>query len=895
MSATLGAQNIAEGGKLSAPRVDSVRQEDYLGRNTRVVDSLRSRAEQRRDSLLHTSGQRSIDSLLVLPSDTAGRRKQRNFLDEIINGKNKDSLYYDVRGKMVHIYEQGDVTYGNMNIKADYMRVSMDSKEILAYGKADTSAYGHTRPEFTEAGSTYTMDTVTYNIDTKRAKIKGVVTKDGEGFLKGREVKMMDDKSFNIQGGIYTTCDHTDHPHFYIQMTKAKFIPGKKIVSGPLYLVIADVPLPLLIPEIFFPMNMERQSGIVMPKYGEENTRGFYLRDGGYYFHINDYMDLKLTGSIYTLGSWDAKLSSNYRVRYKYSGGVNLNYSQVVTGEKGSADYMNSPEFKIAWTHTQDPKFNPNSTFSASVNFTSPGFNKNASQNLTDYLSPSTNSSISYSHSWSGRPMRLSIAANMSQDRNGKISMGLPNADFSVSRFNPFKRKVAVGKQRWYEKIQMTYTAKLQNKVSTDFDNLFKAETFNNMDNGVLHTIPVSASFNVGGFLNVSPSVNYKERWYFKRVNREWSPEQNTIVSDTTRGFYRVYDYNASISANTTLYGMYQFKNPKSFLKAIRHTINLSASATYTPDFGKEKFGYWQTIQADAEGTRTQRVSPYTGAMFGVPGSSPSATLSLNISQTLEAKVASDTDTTGMKKLKIIDEFAFGLNYDFLRDSMKLGSPIQVRLRSSIIPNFGINLSMGVDLYEVDRTTGRTYNKLLIRRGIPGRIVSTGWSCGYTFRSSDLYTEGVINDLSKQYPEYANPYFYDPNDPLDPSLRRQLMTSQYYDFSMPWNFSFNYSINYRDTGKEKKFTNTLSFQASLTLDKDKKWAVNYSGGYDFEGKSLTPGALSLVRDLHCWQMNFSCVPFGYRKSWSFCINVKSSMLQDLKYEKSSSHYDNMYE
>ena len=349
------------------------------------------------------------------------------------------------------------------------------------------------------------------------------------------------------------------------------------------------------------------------------------------------------------------------------------------------------------------------------------------------------------------------------------------------------------------------------------------------------------------------------------------------------------------MSANTTLYGMYQFKNPNGFLKAIRHTINLDVSGSIAPDFGKEKYGYWKEVQANADGTRTQRVSPYTGAMFGVPGSSPSATLSLNISQTLEAKVASDTDTTGMKKLKIIDEFAFGLNYDFLKDSMKLGSPVSVRLRSSAIPNFGINLSMNLDLYEVDRTTGQRLNKLLIRRGIPGRIVSTGWSCGYTFRSSDLYTEGVINDISKQYPEYSNPYFYDPNDPLDPSLRRQLMTSQYYDFSMPWNFSFNYAINYNDNGRTKKFTNTLSFNASLTLDKDKKWAVTYAGGYDFEGKSLTPGSLTLVRDLHCWQMNFSCVPFGYRKSWSFRINVKSSMLQDLKYEKSSSHYDNMYE
>ena len=847
------------------------------------------------DSLAQRADNRAIDSLLVLPSDTAGRRKERNFLDEVISGKNKDSLYYDVRGKMVHIYEQGDVTYGNMNIKADYMRVSMDSKELLAYGKADTSAYGHTRPEFTESGSTYTMDTVTYNIESKRAKIKGVVTKDGEGYLTGREVKMMDDKSFNISGGVYTTCEHTDHPHFYIQMTKAKFIPGKKIVSGPLYLVIADVPLPLLIPEIFFPMNMERKTGFIMPSYGEENNRGFFLRDGGYYFHINDYVDFKITGGIYTLGSWEVNAASTYRVRYKFNGSVGVNYAQTVTGDKGSSDYSNQGSFRVQWTHSQDAKYNPNSTFSANVNFSSPGFNKNASTDLTTYLSSQTTSTINYSHSWKGLPMNLSIGLNYSQQLNtGDVSMGMPNINFSVNRFYPFKRKVMVGKERWYEKIAMTYKAQMQNTLNTKFEDMFKKESLDKMKNGVKHTLPISATFNVGGFLNVSPSINYNERWYFRRVDQRWSDKENAIVADTTRGFYRVYDYSASVSANTTLYGMYQFKNPNSYLKAVRHTINLSASASLAPDFGNPKYGYWKEVQGNAEGTRMQRYSPFSGEMYGVPSSSPNASLSLDISQTLEAKVASDTDTTGMKKVKIIDDFAFNFSYNFLADSMKL-SNIPVRIRSSIIPNFGINISMTLDPYEVDKTTGKRYDKLLLKRGIPGRIASTGWSCGYTFRSSDLYTEATINDISKQYPEYSNPYFYDPNDPLDPALRRQLMTSQYYDFSMPWNFSFNYSINYTDNGMVKRIVNTLSFQASLTLDKDRKWAINYSGGYDFDSRQLTPGAMTLVRDLHCWQMNFTCVPFGYRKSWSFNISVKSSLLQDLKYEKSSSHYDNLYE
>lgn len=890
-SVTLGAQTLPTGEKtlLSAeetlPLSSGFRRGEELrpGRNPLLSDTLRSASNQ------------SIDSLLVLPADTAGKRKERNFLEEVINGKNKDSLYYDVRGKMVHIYEKGDVTYGNMNIKSDYMRVTMDAKEILAYGKADTSAYGHTRPEFTEAGSTYTMDTVIYNIDTKRAKIYGVVTKDGEGYLTGKEVKLMDDQSFNIKGGVYTTCEHTDHPHFYISMSKAKFIPGKKIVSGPLFLVIADVPLPVMIPEIFFPMNTERKTGFIMPSYGEENLRGFYLKNGGYYFHINDYLDFKVTGGIYSLGSWEVNAASSYRVRYKYSGSLGFDYAKTISGDKGSADYQNSSNIKLTWTHSQDSKFNPNSTFSANVNFSTPGFNKNASNNLSEYLSAQTTSSISYSHSWKGTPMSLSANMNYSQNfNNGDVALGLPNINFNVSRFFPFKRKVVVGKERWYEKISMTYKAQLQNTLNTKYEDMLKPETLDKFKNGVKHSLPISASFNILGFINLSPSVNYTERWYFRRIDQHWDPDHNAIMQDTTRGFYRVYDYNASVSANTTLYGMYQFKSPKSYVKAIRHTINLSASASVAPDFGDPKYGYWKEVQSSADGTKTRRYSPFSGEMYGVPSSGRNASVSLSVDQTLEAKIASDEDTTGVKKVKIIDNFSFSLNYNFLADSMKLAN-IPVRIRSNIIKNFGINISMTLDPYEVDKTTGKRYDKLLIKRGIPGRISSTGWSCGYTFRSSDLYTEGTINDISKQYPEYSNPYFYDPNDPLDPALRRQLMTSQYYDFSMPWNFSFNYSINYTNNGVKAKVTNTLGFNGSLTLDKDKKWAISYTGGYDFDARELTPGTVTLVRDLHCWQMNFTCVPFGYRKSWSFNISVKSSILQDLKYEKNSSHYDNMYD
>ncbi|MDY3979924.1 MAG: putative LPS assembly protein LptD [Tidjanibacter sp.] len=858
-----------------------------------AVDSLAVRSTAT-DSLAMPFGRDSLS--MRRRADTAATQPKKPFLEEIISGKNKDSLYYDVRNKQVHIYEQGDVNYGNsMNIKSDYMRLSVDKKEILAYGKADTSALGHTRPQFTDAGSTYTMDTVTYNISTKRAKIKGVVTQDGEGYLTGQDVKMMDDKSFNISGGHYTTCDKTDHPHFYINMTKAKVIPNEKIVAGPSWLVVEDVPLfPIVIPELFFPMNMERETGLIMPSYGEDATRGFFLRDGGYYFSFNDYLDLKLLAGIYTLGSWEASAASTYTVRYKFRGSVSANYANTIIGDKGSSDYKNTNNFKLTWQHSQDAKFRPNSTFSASVNYTTSGYNKQAATTLNDYLSSQTNSSIAYSKSWAGTPISMSANMQLSQNTNtGAVALTAPSMVINVSRIYPFKRKVMVGKERWYEKIAMTYKAQMSNQTVNAADStLFTSKTLREMKNGVQHSIPISASFNVLGAINITPSINYTERWYFRKINQSWNAKTESLQRDTLRGFYRVYNYSAAVSASTTLYGLYRFINQDGYFKAIRHTLNPSVSFSIAPNFSDPKYGYYNTVQASADGSKQLTYSPFAGEMYGVPGSGRNASMSFSLSQTLEAKVRSQADTSGMKKVKIIDELAFSGSYNFLADSMKL-STISLRFRTSLIPNFGINLSAILDPYEVDKQAGVRVNKLMWRRGLPGRIASTGWSCGYTFKSSDLYTEATINDISKMYPEYSNPFFFDPNDPLAPSVRRQLMTAQYYDFSLPWNFSFNYSINYTNNGFTKRITNTLNFNGSLTLTK--KLGVTFTGGYDFEGKALTPGTVSISRDLHCWQMNFVCVPFGAYKSWSFNISVKSSLLSDLKYEKSSSRYDNLYE
>lgn len=842
-----------------------------------------------------------VDTVMLQVTDTVRRAKKAG-LDKPISGKASDSLYYDLRNKMVYIYEQGDVSYGDMNLKADFMNINLDNKNIYAYGKADTvdGAPVMTRPVFTQGTTTLNMDTITYNIESQRAKIKSIATQQGDGWLVGTSVKKMEDNTINIEGGMYTTCDQTDHPHFYLAMTKAKVIPGKKAITGPAYLVMEDVPIYFLgVPEGFFPLNTGPKSGILMPTYGEEATRGFYIRGLGYYFTLSEHMDLALTGGIYTLGSWEANVRSRYIKRYKYSGNLNFDFSSVKSGDKGDADYIKQNTFKLQWTHSQDAKANPGSTFSASVNLASSGYSKYSANTLNDMLSTQTNSSISYSKNWAGTPFSLSMNMAVSQNSQTKaISVTLPTVSFNVSRFYPFKRAVKIGKDRWYEKISMSYSGKLTNSVSATESDIFSRQTLDNMRNGVQHTIPVQASFNVFNYINITPSFNYNERWYFKKVDRQWNPETNMAEElDPEYGFYRLYDYTTALSFSTTLYGMWQvrekYKNFK--LQAIRHTFSPSISFSYAPDFSNQKYGYFKTVQSDSTG-RTTVYSPFADNAYGTPSQGRSMAMSFSLSQSLEAKVLSKRDSTGIKKISLIDDFSISGSYNFLADSMKL-SNISLSLRSTFSGKIGINLRATLDPYEVS-PEGIRYNKLTWRRGNLGRIINTGWSFGYSFKSRDNTKQPAINDINSVPPEYMNP-FYDPYGTMDPVLRRQYMANAYYDFSLPWNIGFNYAVNYSvsyvnngTTGIRRNITQTIGFNGSITFSP--KMAATFSGGYDIATNKLTTSSISITRDLHCWQMSFSWIPFGYYKSWSFHIGVKAASLQDLKYDKSQSMYDNLY-
>ena len=882
----------------SLPASDTIMPASTLGDSIKSPQRLRN--SRREKEAAEAGNQATEPTRTALRRDTTAKAQKGVGLDQIVEGKNTDSLYYDMVNHKVYIYNQGDIKYADKSLQADFMRIDMKTNEIYAYGKADSvdGKATKTQPVFTDGGGSYTMDTITYNFDSEKALIRGVATQQGDGWLVGGRIKKQPDNSINIQHGKYTTCEHTENPHFYLAMTKAKVIPGKKIITGPAYLVMEDVPIyPLCIPEGFFPVTTGAKSGLLMPSYGEDAARGFYLRGMGYYFILSQHMDLALTGGFYTLGSWEVNASSRYVKKYKYSGNLNFDFSSVKTGDKGEADYIKQNNFKFTWTHSQDPKANPGSTFSASVNLSTSGYSKYSATSLNDILATQTNSSISYSKSWAGTPFSFSMNMGISQNSQTRaLSVNFPNMVFNVARVYPFKRKEAVGKQRWYEKISFTYTGKLTNSVSAPESEIFTKQTLKNMKNGVEHSIPVSSSFTLFKYINFTPSFNYTERWYFKRQMQEWNPTTNKVEKlDPEYGFYRIYNYNASISANTTIYGMWQMKKKTAKVQAVRHTITPSIGASYMPDFSKQKFGFYNIVQSDSLGGHTL-YSPYSDNAYGVPGKGASASINFSLKQSLEMKVLSKRDTSGVKKIKIIDDLSLSGSYNFLADSLGL-SNISMSLRTTIYGNFGINLSATLDPYQVT-PQGVRINKLMFAKGLPGRIMNTGWSFGYTFKSRNDKSQPAINDINSIPPEYFNP-FSDPYGLMDPVLRRQYMAQSYYDFSIPWNLGFNYVISYSaqytnngTTGYKKNINQTIGFNGSVNLTP--KTGISFTSGFDIQNRKLTTTSISITRDLHCWQMSFVWIPFGSHRSWSFNIGVKAASLADLKYDKSQSMYDNLF-
>ena len=859
-------------------------------------------------------------------------RSRKNGIDAPVEYSAEDSLTYEAASGLAHLYGDSKVKYQNMDLQSDKIYMSLDSSLVHATGSKDTTTNELVgTPVFKMGNDEYQSDTMAFNFKTKKGLISSVYTQQQEGFLTSELSKRGADGEMFLQHGRYTTCDDP-HPDFYLAMSRAKVRPGKDVVFGPTYLVVADVPLPLAIPYGFFPFTKSYSSGLIMPTYGDETERGFYLRDGGYYFAINDKMDLKLLGEIYTKGSWGLSAASNYRKRYKYSGSFYASYQNTINGEKNMPDYSKTTSFKIQWSHRQDAKANPYSQLSASVNFATSSFERD---NLSSMYNPQSltqstrTSSVSWSTTFSSIGMTLTSSTNLNQNmRDSTIALTLPDLNISISRFYPFKRKKRVGAERWYEKISMQYTGHLTNSITTKEDKLLHSSLTRDWKNGMQHQIPISGSFTLFGYLNVNPSFNFTDRTYFNKTHKSWDAVNQREISDTLSGFYNVYNWNLSLSASTKLYGMY-IPSRKLFgdkIQAIRHVVTPSVSFSYAPDFSASRYGYYDTYQkTDADGKVTLvEYSPYSMGAYGVPGKGKTGSISMDLSQNLEMKVKSDDDSTGYKKISLIDEFRMSMSYNMATD-IRPWSDLSTSLRLKLSKSYTLNLSavFASYVYEADSvgaTPRVSDTKTYWGMGKIGRFQGISQNLSYTLSNDKLAKifkrlrgEKVDKDKNKGNNGQNDDDEWDSEveTNVDKDMEKAKHGAKrkggekaetdedgYMAFHLPWSLSFGYGItmredqtlskfNYNTMRYPYKFTQNLNVSGNIRISDG--WNISFSSGYDFDNKKISMTTASLNRDLHCFNMSCSVVLAPYT-SYNFSFRCNAATLTDaLKYDKRSSY------
>lgn len=872
----------------------------------------------------------NTDSVAAPKADSPADKQS---IDAPIAYTSKDSMVIMANGT-AHIYGSGDVQYKTMGLTAEYIRMNLDSSTLFASGVLDTIENEWIgKPVFKDGQDSYESNEMTYNLKTKKGFIRHAVTEQGEGYVVAERTKKTEDDVMMMAGGHYTTCDEHDHPHFGLRMTKAKVKPGSYIATGPAYLEVGGVPLPIAIPFGFFPFNKTYSSGLIMPNFGDDYTRGLYLSGLGYYFAINDYMDLELKGDIYTRGTWAVSASSRYIKRYKFSGNISVNYRWDVTGEKDMPNYNVAKNLSVQWTHTQDSKANPYNNFSASVNFKTSGYNRsniNSYYNVQANSENTTSSSVSYTQRFPESPWNINMSMSLSQrTKDSTISFSAPNLTVSMSRIYPFKRKNPIGKTKWYEKISLQYNGSFSNSITCKEDAFFHSDYIRDWDYRLKHTLSTSASFMAFKYLSITPSIGFNDRMFFNRVDQSWNEQENRLQRDTTLGFYNVYDFNASISLSTKLYGFF-IPYRKWFgdkVDRFRHVFTPSISFSYHPNFGKSYWaprygGFYGTYdqlitttdangnvvpKLDSNGQRIYETKQYCRFKEG-PGQGSAATLSFSLGNNLEMKLRNDKDTTGKEPYKIIsliDNFSIGGGYNFIADSMNW-SNFSVNLRIKIPKvNYTINLSGQFDPYMYTTTPSGAHvrcNELYWNHGRFPHFLGTSTSFSYTFSnqvvkgwfskkdqtdnaSSDNETEDSGSEVEEQ-----NSRNTDKKKKKDTS---EVTDDGYVFADIPWSLSVSYNLRYGASNEwdEKRnyyrmeFRHNLSFSASLGLGKG--WKASTTLSYDINANKLAYSSINVTRDLHCWTMTASFVPFGPYKSYTFHIGVNASMLADLKYDKSS--------
>jgi len=867
-----------------------------------ISDSLRAVMDSiaRADSIASRDSLRLLEkSSLEAPAFTVARD---SIIEDFSNGK-----------RMIYYFGEVSVTYGNMKLTADYMEYDLATQTVYARGTKDSTGVITGKPVMEQGGKSYEMEEVRYNFETQKARITNMVTQEQDGILHGQNIKMMPDRSINITKGKYTVCD-CEHPHYYLHLTAAKVMtrPSQKTVFGPAYPVIEDVPLPIGLPFGFIPKRPDRATGILFPTFGEEQSRGFFMRDAGLYFVIGDYFDIALTGDIYTLGSWAVDLNSRYKVNYKCNGNVSISFSNDQTGEKGSSDFFQTRNFGVRWSHSQDAKARPGTSFSASVNFSSPSNSKYNSTSVQEALQNQISSSISYSKNWNGK---LNLSANILHNQNSRdssYSFTLPNITFSVSRFYPFKRKNRVGKERFYEKFSLGYNTSLQNRINFKASEFNKPGFWDKFQNGMTHNFQIGLpNFTLLKYINITPSISYGMNWFFRKTEKEYDPDTGKVEDIKGKAFGAfgaTHTYSGSISMNTRLYGLFNFGKHRK-LQAIRHVVSPSISASFSPEKGTY-FNGWRTLTyTDRNGeTKTQDYNIYAGQIGSVPGKGKTASLNFSLGNNFEAKVRdlADTTGTGSKKIKLIDQLNLSTGYNFLADSLRMNN-VGISMSTSIFGKLGVNANMNFDPYAVlvdkKNPSGRRINRFAIQEG-QGLLRMTNASVSLSY---SLSGEGKINgnDGSGQggnggaqnaASHYQRIYYHPITGEYIPGG-----WLYYTNPNVPWSVNFSYSFSYRKSNQfsngkvidKHDFTQTLGINGNVKLTP--RLSLNMSTNFDLMALKMSTTQLTATYDLHCFNINVSWIPNGQWESWSFRIQANAAALADLlRFKKSSSFWDNSF-
>lgn len=861
----------------------------------------------------------------AIDTTAADSAKRKPGIDAPVDYECTDSLVYDAETRLVHLYGKAQVKYMDMTLNAAKITMNMDSSMVRAAGERDTAGILQDKPVYSQGSDNYHSELMAFNFKTKKGYITNVETTQGDGFMQSQHSKRAADGTLYLEHAKYTTCD-AKHPHFYLALSRAKVRPGKESVFGPAYLVVADVPLPLAVPYGFFPFNKKYSSGFIMPSYGDETSRGFYLRDGGYYFAINDYMDFKALGEIYTKGSWGLSAETNYRKRYRYNGNFYISFLRTVDGEKNMPDYAVTKSLKVQWTHSKDAKASPNTTFSARVNFASENYERSNLESMYNplaYTQSTRASSVSFSHTFPSIGLNIAGSTNLTQSlRNSSVSMTLPDLSISLNRFYPFRRKHQAGKERWYEKISMSYTGSLSNSINTKEDKLFKSNLVKDWRNGMQHRIPIDATFQVFKYINISPQFSLRDIMYTNRVMRSWDETTQKEVADTTYGFYNLYDWSLGVSANTTLYGFYKpwRKLFGDKIIAVRHVFKPSVSFSYAPDFTSSHYGYQRTyVKTDANGeVSTVTYSPYSGGIYSYPSGTKQGMITMSVSNNVEMKVKSDRDTTGERKISIIDELYGALSYNMAAET-RPWSNLNTRIRLKLTKNYTFSMAavFATYAYAFDKN-GRvvTSDRTEWSYGRFGRFQGMSQNLSYTFNNetlSKLFSRRSDRSTASN-DETDTDTDTDAEDAnIDPDLRNakkggkqkkqkaKVDEDGYLRFSLPWSFTVSYGISMAEDRSKQinvrrmrypySFTQTMNFSGYLRIAEG--WNISFTSGYDFNYHELSMTTASVSRDLHCFEMSCSVVLRPY-SSFNFTFRARANELADaLKWDKRSSYSSNI--